>query len=550
MDAIAVDRMKSGEAAPQTATGASTDVVQKSLLRFITCGSVDDGKSTLIGRMLHDSGVVFDDQMEALEKDSQKFGTQGDRIDFALLVDGLSAEREQGITIDVAYRYFSTPQRSFIVADTPGHEQYTRNMATGASTAELAIILIDARKGVLPQTRRHSFIVSMLGVREVVIAINKMDLVGYSQQVYDKIVADYRELAKRLNFGNIVFVPVSALEGDNVTKPSSAMPWYRGTTLIGHLETVDIKSSTADDGAFTFPVQWVNRPNLDFRGYAGWMTHGRVAPGDAIVALPSGRRSTVTRLVTYDGDLSEAVAGQALTLTLADEIDVSRGDVIVSANYCGKPRSLIPARILWMSERPLADGSTYFLKLGTATAQAKISVSRAVDIHTYEEGETQRLNMNEIGIAAITLDRPIVASEYSEDRELGGFILIDRWTNETMALGLVDSSLSPNVAAEGIGQVVPSGIAGRLTTFLAADLPLRRQTRGGIFSRVLLGYAPLAVIIGGIIGALSGSVLLGLGVAVVDVVACALLSLWMQDSGLAVDESRLRDEANVDGDGI
>jgi sulfate adenylyltransferase subunit 1 (EFTu-like GTPase family) len=328
------------------------------------------------------------------------------------------------------------------------------------------------------------------------------------------------------------------------------MPWYRGTTLIGHLEAVDIKSSNTDDGALTFPVQWVNRPNLDFRGYAGWMTHGRVAPGDAIVALPSGRRSTVTRLVTYDGDLSEAVAGQALTLTLADEIDVSRGDVIVSANYKGKPRSLIPARILWMSERALADGSTYFLKLGTATAQAKISVSRAVDIHTYEEGETQRLNMNEIGIAAITLDRPIVASEYSEDRELGGFILIDRWTNETMALGLVDSSLSPKVAADGIAQVVPSGIAGRLTTFLAADLPLRRQTRGGIFSRVLLGYAPLAVIIGGIIGALSGSLLLGLGVAIVDVVACALLSLWMQDSGLAVDESRLRDEANVDGDGI
>jgi bifunctional enzyme CysN/CysC len=550
MDAIAVDRVKSGETAPQTAAGTSTDVAQKSLLRFITCGSVDDGKSTLIGRMLHDSGVVFDDQMEALEKDSQKFGTQGDRIDFALLVDGLSAEREQGITIDVAYRYFSTPQRSFIVADTPGHEQYTRNMATGASTAELAIILIDARKGVLPQTRRHSFIVSMLGVREVVIAINKMDLVGYSQQVYDKIVADYRELAMRLNFGNIVFVPVSALEGDNVTKPSAAMPWYRGTTLIGHLETVDIKSSDAADGAFTFPVQWVNRPNLDFRGYAGWMTHGRVAPGDAIVALPSGRRSTVTRLVTYDGDLSEAVAGQALTLTLADEIDVSRGDVIVSANYSGKPRSLIPARILWMSERPLADGSTYFLKLGTATAQAKISVSRAVDIHTYQEGETQRLNMNEIGIAVITLDRPIVTSEYSEDRELGGFILIDRWTNETMALGLVDSSLSPKVAADGIAQVVPSGLSGRLSAFLAADLPLRRQTRGGIFSRVLLGYAPLAVIIGGIIGALSGSVLLGLGVAVVDVVACALLSLWMQGSGLAVDESRLRDEANVDGDGI
>ncbi|MDF2115003.1 sulfate adenylyltransferase subunit CysN [Roseiarcaceae bacterium H3SJ34-1] len=550
MDAIAVDRATGGETAPQTAVAPSIDGAQKSLLRFITCGSVDDGKSTLIGRMLHDSGVVFDDQMEALEKDSQKFGTQGDRIDFALLVDGLSAEREQGITIDVAYRYFSTPRRSFIVADTPGHEQYTRNMATGASTAELAIILIDARKGVLPQTRRHSFIVSMLGVREVVIAINKMDLVGYSQQVYDKIVADYRELARRLNFGNIVFIPISALEGDNVTKPSAAMPWYRGTSLIAHLETVDIKPSTAADGAFTFPVQWVNRPNLDFRGYAGWMTRGRIAQGDAIVALPSGRRSTVARIVTYDGDLSEAVAGQALTLTLADEIDVSRGDVIVSANYSGKPRSLIPARILWMSERPLADGSTYLLKLGTAMAQAKISVSRAVDIHTYEEGEAQRLNMNEIGIAAITLDRPIVASEYGEDRELGGFILIDRWTNETMALGLVDSSLSPKVAPDTIAQVVPAGLAGRLTTFLAADLPLRRQTRGGIFQRVLLGYAPLAVIIGGIIGALSGSLLLGLGVAVANVVACALLSLWMQDSGMPVDESRLRDEANVDGDGI
>jgi len=546
MDAMAVDRANAGHMAAAT----SIDGAQKSLLRFITCGSVDDGKSTLIGRILHDSGVVFDDQMEALEKDSQKFGTQGDRIDFALLVDGLSAEREQGITIDVAYRYFSTPRRSFIVADTPGHEQYTRNMATGASTAELAIILIDARKGVLPQTRRHSFIVSMLGVREVVVAINKMDLVGYSRQVYDKIVADYRELAKRLNFGNIVFVPVSALEGDNVTKPSSAMAWYRGTTLIGHLETVDIKSSAAADGTFTFPVQWVNRPNLDFRGYAGWMTHGRVAQGDPIVALPSGRRSTIARIVTYDGDLREASAGQALTLTLTDEIDVSRGDVIVSANYSGKPRSLVPARILWMSERPLADGSTYFLKLGTTTAQAKISVSRAVDIHTYEEGEAQRLNMNEIGIAAIVLDRPIVASEYAEDRELGGFILIDRWTNETMALGLVDSSLSPKVASDAITQVVPEEASGRLATFLAADLPLRRRTRGVILQRALLGFAPLALIIGVIVGALSGSLLLGLGVAVADLVACALLSLLMQDSGVVVDERRLRDEVNVDGDGI
>ena len=549
MDAIAVDRVDAGETATLTAADASVGGVQKSLLRFITCGSVDDGKSTLIGRVLHDSGVVLDDQMDALEKDSQKFGTQGDRIDFALLVDGLSAEREQGITIDVAYRYFSTPRRSFIVADTPGHEQYTRNMATGASTADLAIILIDARKGVLPQTRRHSFIVSMLGVREVVVAINKMDLVGYSQQVFDAIVADYRELAQRLSFSNLAFVPISALDGDNVATPSGAMPWYRGATLIAHLETVDIKPSVAADGAFAFPVQWVNRPNLDFRGYAGWMTRGRVARGDAIVVLPGARRSSISRIVTADGDLTEAVAGQALTVTLADEIDISRGDVIVSANFRGKPRSRFPARILWMSDRPLADGATYFLKLGTTTAQAKVSVSRAVDIHTYEDSETQRLNMNEIGIAAITLDRPIVASEYREDRELGGFILIDRWTNETMALGLVDSS-SAKSGADGAGLAAASGLAGRLATFLADDLPLRRQTRGAILSRAVLSHAPTAVVVGALVTFVSGSGLLGLGVAMIDFVAHALLSLGIPGVGAPVDESLMRGAANIDGDGI
>lgn len=522
---------------------------QKSLLRFITCGSVDDGKSTLIGRILHDTGGVFDDQLETLENDSRKFGTQGARIDFALLVDGLSAEREQGITIDVAYRYFSTPRRSFIVADTPGHEQYTRNMATGASTAELAIILIDARKGVLPQTRRHSFIVSMLGVREIVVAINKMDLVAWSQEVYDRIVADYREMARHLGFANVVFIPVSALEGDNVAAASQAMPWYRGVTLLGHLETVVPRTAAARDDGFAFPVQWVSRPNLDFRGFAGWLTRGQVAAGDEIVALPSGRRSRVQRIVTADGDLPVAVAGQAVTLTLADEIDVSRGDVLVSAAYAGKARSEVSAKLLWMSSRPLADGSTYLLKVGTTTAQAKVNVSRAVDIHTYEETAAQRLNMNEIGIAEITLDRPIVADDYSADRELGGFILIDRWTNETMALGLVDSGLRPETVVAGGGQAAVAPASWLARTF-NVPLPLRSQNRRDLIRRSLVAHAPLSALIGAVVYGLSGAAGVAIGVAVVDVVARSLLAFYVAGAGQEVTDLTDLPSGNVDGDGI
>ncbi|MBN9084158.1 MAG: hypothetical protein BGP04_13935 [Rhizobiales bacterium 62-17] len=522
---------------------------QKSLLRFITCGSVDDGKSTLIGRILHDTGGVFDDQLQTLENDSRKFGTQGSRIDFALLVDGLSAEREQGITIDVAYRYFSTPRRSFIVADTPGHEQYTRNMATGASTAELAIILIDARKGVLPQTRRHSFIVSMLGVREIVVAINKMDLVAWSQEVYDRIVADYREMAKQLGFVNVVFIPVSALEGDNVAAASQAMPWYRGVTLLGHLETVVPRTAATRDDGFAFPVQWVSRPNLDFRGFAGWLTRGHVAAGDEIVALPSGRRSRVQRIVTADGDLPVAVAGQAVTLTLADEIDVSRGDVLVSAAYAGKARSEVSAKLLWMSSRPLADGSTYLLKVGTTTAQAKVNVSRAVDIHTYEETAAQRLNMNEIGIAEIALDRPIVADDYSADRELGGFILIDRWTNETMALGLVDSGLRAETVVDGSEQAAVAPTSWLARTF-NVPLPLRSQNRRDLIRRSLVAHAPLSALIGAVVYGLSGAAGVAVGVAVIDVVARSLLAFYVAGAGQEVSDLNELPSGNVDGDGI
>ncbi|MDH7794357.1 MULTISPECIES: sulfate adenylyltransferase subunit CysN [unclassified Beijerinckia] len=522
---------------------------QKSLLRFITCGSVDDGKSTLIGRILHDTGGVFDDQLETLENDSRKFGTQGARVDFALLVDGLSAEREQGITIDVAYRYFSTPRRSFIVADTPGHEQYTRNMATGASTAELAIILIDARKGVLPQTRRHSFIVSMLGVREIVVAINKMDLVAWSQEVYERIVADYREMAKHLGFTNVVFVPVSALEGDNVAAASQAMPWYRGVTLLGHLETVVPQVAAARDDGFAFPVQWVSRPNLDFRGYAGWLTRGQVAAGDDVVALPSGRRSQVQRIVTADGDLPTAVAGQAVTLTLVDEIDISRGDVLVSAAYAGKPRSELTAKLLWMSERSLADGSTYLLKVGTTTAQTKVNVSRTVDIHTYEEAATQRLNMNEIGIATLTLDRPIVVDDYRDDRELGGFILIDRWTNETMALGLVDSRLAaaPPVAD---GEAATTVSRSWLARTFDVRLPLRSQARRDLIRRSLIGHGPLSVLIGAVIFGLTGTVSVAVGVALIDLVARNLLAFYVAGAGQQVTDLSEVPSVNVDGDGI
>jgi bifunctional enzyme CysN/CysC len=418
---------------------------QRALLRFITCGSVDDGKSTLIGRLLYDSAQVFDDQLGALEKDSRKFGTQGEALDLALLVDGLAAEREQGITIDVAYRYFATPRRAFIVADTPGHEQYTRNMATGASSADLAIILIDARKGVLPQTRRHSAIVSMVGVRHVIIAINKMDLVDFSEEVFRTIEQDYRVMAAGLGFAEMTFIPLSAKNGDNVTTPSPLLKWYQGPCLIAALEEAQIEARLSE--SFRFPVQWVNRPDADFRGFSGTIVSGAVKQGDAIMALPSGKCSTIARIVTADKDLPQAFAGQAPTLTLSDEIDISRGDVLVLPADRLRARKKLVAQVLWMVEAALEPGRDYIIKLATSTANATIAkLHHALDIESFTQKPASTLPMNGIGLVDITLDKPLVAANYKECRELGAFILIDRLTNETVALGLVDDKAAQELA--------------------------------------------------------------------------------------------------------
>jgi bifunctional enzyme CysN/CysC len=432
---------------------------QASLLRLLTCGSVDDGKSTLLGRMLFDSNAVLDDQLVALDRDSKKFGTHGEQRDFALLVDGLSAEREQGITIDVAYRYFSTPRRSFIVADTPGHEQYTRNMATGASTAELAIILVDARKGILPQTRRHSFIVSMVGVRHVVLAVNKMDLVGFDQGIYDSIVAAYTETVASLGFTTIVPIPLCAREGDNIAKRSARTPWYRGPNLLDYLEAVTIDKTPDQATRLHFPVQWVNRPNLDFRGYAGTIATGTVHVGDEITVLPNQRHGTIARIVTADGDLPHAVAGQAVTLTLTEEIDVSRGDVIVHRTSALQARKAMTARLLWMVDQPLHPNQSFIIKLGTTEANADIAKLRhAVDIHSFQNRPADSLAMNAIGVVELTFDKPIPAAAYQKDRELGAFILIDRMTNQTVALGTVEED-RPKQANDNIARrlVGPAG---------------------------------------------------------------------------------------------
>jgi bifunctional enzyme CysN/CysC len=415
-----------------------------SLLHLVTCGSVDDGKSTLLGRLLFDSHAVLDDQLTALDRDSKRFGTQGEARDFALLVDGLSAEREQGITIDVAYRYFSTPNRSFILADAPGHEQYTRNMATGASKADLAIILIDARKGVLPQTRRHSYIVSMLGVRHVVLAVNKMDLVGFSSDVWRRIVADYREAASSLGFGSIIAIPICAREGDNIVTHSDRTPWYEGPALLEHLETVSIEPPEDATKGFRFPVQYVNRPNLDFRGYAGTVANGVIYARQPVIALPGGQRSRIDRIVTADGDLTTAVAGQAVTLMLTDEIDISRGDVIVQADDPLTAGTEVTARVLWMAEAPLASGQNLQVKLGTATVNARVArLHHAIDIHSFEPRPAGTLALNEIGVADIVFDRPLVTADYASDRELGALVLVDRMTNQTVALGVVERAPAP-----------------------------------------------------------------------------------------------------------
>ena len=413
----------------------------KSLLRFITCGSVDDGKSTLIGRLLYDSKMIFEDQLAALENDSKKVGTQGQEIDFALLVDGLAAEREQGITIDVAYRFFSTDKRKFIVADTPGHEQYTRNMATGASTADVAIMMIDARKGILPQTRRHSFIASLLGIKHVVLAINKLDIVGYDRAVYDAIVEDYRTFAADLKIDSITPIPMSALKGDNITEPSAQTLWYDGPTLMSYLENVEVGDAQRDK-PFRLPVQWVNRPDLDFRGFSGQIASGSIQPGDKIKALPSAKESTVARIVTHDGDLDSAVAGQSVTVTLADEFDISRGDIICAAGAPCEVSDQFRATIIWMSENELLPGRTYLMKTGAATAQATIVQPRhAINVNTMEELAARTLGLNEIGVCHLNLDRQIGFDPYEDNRDTGGFILIDRLTNETVGAGMIDFAL-------------------------------------------------------------------------------------------------------------
>ena len=414
----------------------------KSLLRFITCGSVDDGKSTLIGRLLYDSKTVFDDQLAALEADSKRVGTQGANIDFALLVDGLAAEREQGITIDVAYRFFATPRRKFIVADTPGHEQYTRNMVTGASTADLAVILIDARKGVLTQTRRHSYLAHLLGIRNLVLAVNKMDLIDYDQARYDAIVADYRAFSEQLGIATFTPLPISGFIGDNITTRSANTPWYDGPTLIEHLEAVPVDAEAAQAQGFRLPVQWVNRPNLDFRGFAGLIASGSVRPGDAIRVLPSSRTSTVARIVTADGDLDEAVAGQSVTLTLADEIDCSRGDVIVAAADPPQVADQFETTLVWMGDEPLLPGRPYWLKLATQTVSATVQPPKyAVNVNTMEHIAAKSLELNAIGVATIATDRPIVFEPYADNKTLGGFILIDKLSNATAAAGLINFAL-------------------------------------------------------------------------------------------------------------
>ena len=418
----------------------------KSMLRFITCGSVDDGKSTLIGRLLYDSKMIFEDQLAALENDSKRVGTQGQEIDFALLVDGLAAEREQGITIDVAYRFFATEKRKFIVADCPGHEQYTRNMVTGASTADLAVILIDARKGVLVQTRRHSFLCHQLGIKNLVLAVNKMDLIDYDQEKFEAIVADYRKFADSIGVEDFTAIPMSGLAGDNITTRSGNTPWYDGPVLIDHLETIEVSNTASQAKPFRMSVQWVNRPNLDFRGFSGLIASGTVKPGDELRSLPSGKTSTVKSIVTMDGDLDQAVAGQSVTITLADEIDCSRGDVLAAADSPPEVADQFETTIVWMDDEPLVVGRAYWLKLGAQMVSVTVAEPKyEIDVNNPSGSgshlASQTLHLNQIGVCEITTDRRIVFDSYADNRALGGFILIDKITHRTVGAGMLHFSL-------------------------------------------------------------------------------------------------------------
>jgi bifunctional enzyme CysN/CysC len=414
----------------------------KSLLRFITCGSVDDGKSTLIGRLLYDSRMIFEDQLEALHADSKRVGTQGQEIDFALLVDGLAAEREQGITIDVAYRFFATEKRKFIVADCPGHEQYTRNMFTGASTADLAVMMIDARKGVLVQTRRHSYLCNLIGINNIVLAVNKMDLIDYDQVKYDAIVADYAAFAAEIGIKNFVAMPISGFKGDNITTLSNNTPWFTGKPLIEHLESVEINNEADQAKPFRLPVQWVNRPNLDFRGFSGLIASGSVKPGDAVRVLPSGKTSTITKIASLDGDLDDAVAGQSVTVCFTDEVDCSRGDVIAAADAPPEVSDQFEATIVWMDDDPLRVGRSYWMKLGTQMVSATVQQPKyTINVNTMEQLAAKTLELNAIGVAELATDKPIVFEPYADSRALGGFILIDKITNRTVGAGMLHFSL-------------------------------------------------------------------------------------------------------------
>lgn len=414
----------------------------KELLRFLTCGNVDDGKSTLIGRLLHDSKMIYEDQLEAVTRDSVKSGTTGSQVDLALLVDGLQAEREQGITIDVAYRYFSTTKRKFIIADTPGHEQYTRNMATGASNCQLAVILIDARHGIQTQTRRHSFIASLLGIKHIIVAINKMDLMAYSEQVFNDIRKAYSEFARELEIGDIHFVPMSALDGDNVVNKSDNMPWYQGHTMMDLLENIEINRDVNTDDA-RFPVQFVNRPNLNFRGYCGTLAAGTLKPGDDITVLPSGKETKIKALVTYDGDLQQAVPGEAITVTLHDEVDVSRGDMIVHRDHQPHVSSHFKAMVVWMTEQPLVIDKQYNIKVGVTETTGMMShVDHQIDVNTLAQHQVNALQLNEIGLCEFALNKPVVFDAYKRNRHTGAFIIIDRLTNVTIGAGMITEAVT------------------------------------------------------------------------------------------------------------
>ncbi|HEY2683497.1 MAG TPA: sulfate adenylyltransferase subunit CysN [Steroidobacteraceae bacterium] len=415
---------------------------RKPLLRFITCGSVDDGKSTLIGRLLYDRQAVLEDQLQALKADSQRLGTQQQNIDFALLVDGLAAEREQGITIDVAYRFFETERRKYIVADTPGHEQYTRNMITGASTADLAVVLIDARKGVLTQTRRHTYLAKLIGVPNFVLAVTKMDLIGFDAKRFADIVEDYRQFAASIGIEEFAAVPICGLSGENIASPSANMPWYRGPTLVAHLEAVPLDEARAAAAPFRMPVQWVNRPNLDFRGYCGLIAAGSVRPGQQVRVQPAGRTSTVTRIVSLGGDLSEAVAGQSVTLCLQDEVDCSRGSVVVAADDPLQVADQFEATLVWLSDEPMLVGRSYWLKIGAETVSAVIQTPKyQINVNTLEHLAAKTLELNAIGVAVVSVSKPIAFEAYEQNRALGGFILIDKQSNATLAAGMLRFAL-------------------------------------------------------------------------------------------------------------